>query len=59
MQALCDLLLKHHNTVDLLSIVTEVNSKVAEKAQKSGHIENVQIPFPQYTLRKRIYLRTS
>ncbi|XP_067930146.1 caspase-8-like [Watersipora subatra] len=57
-QALCEMLSRHHNTTDLLSIVTQVNNKVTEKEEKNKKFIAIQTPLPQYTLRKQIYLRT-
>ena len=58
-QALCDILEKYHNSVDLLSMLTEVNNQVMQKEQRTkDDVKALQMPLPQHTLRKRVYFRT-
>ena len=54
-KALCDLLEQYHNEYDLLSILTMVNAKVAERRTSEGF---KQMPAPVSHLRKQVFIRT-
>ena len=54
-KALCDLLAQYHNEYDLLSILTMVNAKVAERKTAEGF---KQMPAPVSHLRKQVFMRT-
>ncbi|XP_022104293.1 caspase-8-like isoform X2 [Acanthaster planci] len=60
--ALVDQITKHHNTSDLMSILTTVNSHLSDadaKFKEEGEIfVRKQVPAPSYTLRKKVFLRS-
>ncbi|XP_038048731.1 caspase-8-like isoform X2 [Patiria miniata] len=56
--ALVDQINKHHNTTDMLNILTVVNKTLCDQnAQRKGSIRK-QVPAPSYTLEKALYLRS-